>query len=143
MTSLSSFHPEPLALCHTAGIVDSKGREIAPRATAGDSVIVIHLGPDQTPQVARILRSAWPSVTDLNYSDGKEFHIRLRQHKPTGVCLVYASVSRNTPERRSIPSIFAEVVMRGRVCRTREQIHAKIEEISRELKVKGSDKLSP
>lgn len=118
-------------LAESSQIVDSAGRTITHRdlVKVGDSIIKIHLGPGQTPEIAHILRSAWPSLADLNYDGPKEFHVRLRQHRASCVLLVYASVT-NT---KRLPSIFGEVVQRGRLCRTREQAHAAIESIKREL----------
>lgn len=130
---------EQADLAQLSGITDGRYRAAsAPssgggivRAGGADTVITIHLGPDQTPQVARILRSQWPSVAAFNYSEGREFHVRLRQHVGTGVCLVYASVSvpRNDPR----PSIFAEVLQRGRLCRNPSQFEQAVAELRQEL----------
>lgn len=78
--------------------------------------IMIHLGPSCRPEVINILRSQWPTETALNFSEGREFHMRLRRHRATGYYVVYGSVTRAKNDPRQ--SIFAEVLMRGRVCRT-------------------------
>lgn len=128
-------------LAASAGIVDARGRSLA-TAGRGDSVIIIHLGPDQSPEVARILRSHWPTITALNYAEDREFHVRLRQHRLSGVCLVYASVTR-TEKNRSAPSIFGDVVQRGRLVRSPDGFPAAIAEIRRELGITGHGKLTP
>lgn len=145
---LSLLSSRELAL--EAGLVSSHSSRLsAPRASAGDSVIVIHLGPGQTPEVARILRSEWPTVTALNPNIGPEFHIRMRQHTRTKVCLIYASVDAKAWRRSkpgypgSLPSIFADVVQRGRVVRTPQQIETAIAEIRRELGIEKPGLLGP
>ncbi len=111
------------------------------RAPPGDSIIVIHLGPGQTPEVARILRSEWPTITAFNPGVGPEFHVRMRQHTRTKVCLIYASV--DARHCRGKPSIFAEVVQRGRVVRTPQQIEIAIAEIRAELGITKPGQLGP
>ena len=106
-----------------------------------DSIIVIHLGPGQTPEVARILRSEWPTVTALNPGIGPEFHVRMRRHARTGVCLIYASV--DVRQCRGKASIFAEVVQRGRVVKTPQQIQTAIAEIRAELGITKPGQLGP
>jgi len=104
----------------------------AKHSRCGDSIIVIHLGPDQTPEVARILRSQWPTVTALNYAQEREFHVRLRRHSVTGVFLVYASVGISS-KNKGRKSIFGDIIQRGRIAKTPDQIKAGIEEIRAEL----------
>jgi hypothetical protein len=106
-------------------------------APSGDSIITIHLGPSQVPEVARILRSEWPTITAFNPNVGPEFHVRMRQHKTSKVCIIYASVdSRAAP--RGARSIFGDVTQRGRVVRTPQQIETAIDEIRRELGIQAS-----
>ena len=92
--------------------------------------------------MAKIWRSAWPTITALNYAQGREFHVRLRQHKSSGVCLVYGSVHIN-PKNRDRQTIFAEVIQRGRLCRSVAQVHQAIEIIKQELGIEGPGKLPP
>lgn len=133
--------PEQRELARLAGI-DRPGSTALQRAPTGDSIIVIHMGPTQVPAVARILRSQWPSIESLNFAQGQEFHIRMRQHKKTGVCLVYCSISWDDRHPRFGPdgkkmarpqSIFDEVVQRGRLCRNQGQFEAALVDIRREL----------
>jgi hypothetical protein len=131
-----------LELAQLSGIVDARGRFLNRAGQSTDTLITIHLGPDQTPQVARLWRRAWPTVTALNFSQGREFHVRLRQHQASGVCLVYGSVS-ITPKNRHQHSIFAEVVQRGRLCRNLSQVHAAIETIKKELGIPPFGGTSP
>lgn len=138
--------PTPLELAVEAELVIDVGggqtREVCRHASPGDSVIVIHLGPGQIPEVARILRSEWPTVTALNPSEGPEFHVRMRQHKRTKVCLIYASIdSRKAPP--GTRSIFGDVVQRGRVVRTPQQIQVAIAEIRQELGITKPGQLGP
>ena len=141
MTGIKVWYSQ-LELAQLSGIVDARWRSpLFGKSSAGDSVITVHMGPDQTPQVAHFWRSAWPTVTTLNYSQGLEFHVRLRQHRASGVCIVYGSVS-ITPQNRHQPSIFGDVVQRGRLCRNLSQVHAAIETIKKELGIEGPAKLS-
>ncbi len=129
-------------LAREAGLLERGPRAIHNTAPRGDSIIVIHLGPGQVPEVAHILRSQWKTVTALNYALGCEFHVRLRQHQPSGVCIVYASVSRSS-KNRDARSIFGDVVQRGRVVRTPDQIKAAIVEIRKELGIESPGKPLP
>lgn len=144
MTFLARIAQEELAIAaNLSNLVNGHARgAITPHAPSGDSVIVIQMGPTQVPAVARILRSQWPSITALNFNQGQEFHVRLRQHKKTGVCLVYCSISWDDKHPRLGPdgkkmarpsSIFSEVVQRGRLCRDQSQFEAAIADIRREL----------
>lgn len=123
------------SLAYAAGVavlVNGVYRTVKPHASPGDSVIIIHLGPGQRPEVANILRSQWPTVTALNYAQEREFHVRLRRHKGTGIFIVYASVG-FSDKNRSQKSIFGDILQRGRVALTPAQIKAGIEEIRAEL----------
>ncbi len=140
MNALQLVDSRELAL--EAGLLERGPRSIQNTVARGDSIIIIHMGPGQTPEVARILRSAWPTVTALNYSQEREFHVRLRQHSATKVCIVYASVG-HTSKNRHQPSIFGDVIQRGRLARTPEQIKAAIVEIKKELGIESSDRLGP
>ena len=122
---------ESRELARLAELVDSRGQAIK-RPSGADTIIVIHLGPGQVPEVAHISRQAWPTVTALNFSEGREFHVRLRRHGPTGVFLVYASVSLSK-KTQNLPSIFGDVVQRGRVCRTLPQVSSAVGDLKREL----------
>jgi len=128
-----------------AGIVEDRGQfsesRMLPSGKA-DCLIVIHLGPAQRPEIARIWKSQWPTVTALNYSEGREFHVRLRRHDKTGYFLVYASVTR-TSKNADKQSIFAEVLQRGRVCRSLDQVKAAIPIIKKELGIEHERMLPP
>jgi hypothetical protein len=112
-------------------IRDSDLRELAtlcgldhrPSHSPGDATILVTLGPEQTPSRIAIRRSAWPSLTTLNYSEGREFHVRLRQHTGTGVYLVYGSVTR--PDR--------SIIQRGHLCRTLGDVERVIPLLRKEL----------
>lgn len=126
-----------------AALSEIGGPLVRRQPPSGDSVITIEMGPNQVPSVAKILRSQWPSITALNVNQGQEFHVRLRQHKKTGVCLVYCSISWDDvkhpkfgPDGKRMvrpSSIFAEVVQRGRLCKSRSQFEEAIADIRREL----------
>ena len=62
-SSLSLLDSRELA--REAGLLERGPRAVQNRTARGDSVIIIHLGPGQTPEVAYILRSQWPTVTAL------------------------------------------------------------------------------
>lgn len=134
--------PDQLELAQLAGLVDARGRSLKAAQPGADTLITIHLGPGQTPEVAHIWRSQWPTVTALNDTRIREFHVRLRQHVSSRVCLVYASVPLDAKNRHQ-PSIFGDVLQRGRLCKTTEQIHAAIETIKKELGIEGPAKLTP
>jgi hypothetical protein len=89
----------------------------------GDAIILVTLGPSQIPARIAIKRSAWPSRTALNYSEGREFHLRLRQHEGTGVYLVYGSVTR--PD--------GSLIQRGHLCRTLADVERVIPLLRKEL----------
>lgn len=90
-----------------------------------DSIIHVELGPHVRPSRIRILRSAWPTVTALNFAEGREFHMRLRRHTPTGIYLVYGSVTLPTKEVRQ----------RGHLCRTIADVERIIPLLRRELQI--------
>lgn len=140
MSAVQLYDAQELA--REAGLLEGGPRSVMNTAPRGDSIIVIHLGPDQRPEVAHILRSQWPTVTTLNYAQEREFHVRLRQHKGTGVCIVYASVGQS-PKNRHRKSIFGDVIQRGRLARTPEQIKAGIEQIRIELGITREELLRP
>lgn len=126
-----------LELAQLSGIVDARGRALHVAGGHADTLITVHMGPGQTPEVARFWRKEWPTVTALNYSQGREFHVRLRQHRASGVCLVYGSVNL-TDKNRHRPSIFGDVIQRGRLCRSPQQITAAIVAIKEELGISPS-----
>lgn len=88
-----------------------------------DAIILVTLGPQQIPQRIAIRRSAWPSRTALNFSEGREFHMRLRQHDKTGVYLVYGSVTRHD----------GSLIQRGHLCRTLDAVGRVIPLLRKEL----------
>ncbi len=83
-------------------------------------------------------------MTAFNPGVGPEFHVRMRQHTRTKVCLIYASIdARKAPPITRLKSIFADVVQRGRVVRTPAQIQQAIEEIRKELGINRPGMLGP
>lgn len=95
---------------------------------AGDTLIQVELGPHVRPSIIRIWRRAWPTVTALNFAEGHEFHMRLRRHTPTGIYLVYGSVT--------LPN--KEVRQRGHLCRTIADVERVIPLLRRELQIPPS-----
>lgn len=123
------------------GIVAGSGY-IRP-APAGDTIITIHMGPGCQPEVARILRSQWKTVTTLNYSEGREFHMRLRRYGHTNYYLVYGSVTRNK-RNHHLPTIFGDVIQRGRLCRGLDHVKASIPILRHELGLdQAKERLGP
>jgi hypothetical protein len=102
-------------------------------SSPGDATILVTLGPNQTPSRIAIRRSAWPSRTALNFSEGREFHMRLRQHTGTGVYLVYGSVTR--PD--------GSIVQRGHLCRSLADVSRIIPLLRKELGIEAPGKLEP
>lgn len=114
-----------------------------PRASAGDSIITIHMGPGCQPEVARIRRSQWKTVTALNFSEGREFHMRLRRYGNTNYFIVYGSVTRSS-KNQHLPTIFGDVIQRGRLCQGLDQVKAAIPILRHELGLPvASERLPP
>lgn len=124
-TDLSTIARE---VATTAGM-----QHLVNRSSGGDNIIHVELGPQQDPPRIRILRSAWPTVTALNFAEGREFHMRLRRHSPTGIFLVYGSVTLSNKTVRQ----------RGHLCRTLAAIEAVIPILRRELELEPAKAFNP
>lgn len=105
------------------------------RASPGDTIILVELGPEQTPARIYIRRSAWPTCTTLNHGHdrGREFHLRLRQHIRTGVYLVYGSVE--------LPG--GMIRQRGHLCRTLEEVKDVMPLLRAELEIPTKKAIPP
>ncbi len=122
MSDLIRAEPSQLELAAEAGI------RTAARAHGhfGAGTIVIHLGPGKSPEYILLERSAWKTVTALNFAEGREFHMRLRTNGRHFV--VYGSIHRLDT---------GTVMQRGFICRSMVDVERCIPTLRKEL---GLDK---
>lgn len=114
-------------------LYSSRGGGLSTRGSGSDSIIHVTLGPSHVPERVSFWRSKWPTVTALNFAEGREFHMRLRQNRSTGIYLVYGSLT--------LPN--KEVRQRGRFCRSLRGVEQAIVILRQELELSPSKRIGP